>query len=396
MALVLGAGVACSDVEERPPLSFVQAEAGHPVVELSTLSGWPPTGSPRRVASTNDLEGGPLLLNRVHSGLFLGDSALVIADSGNGEVVVLDLRQSPRARTVAPPGRGPGELGRIIALTPSAGAEFFVYDGRLHHFDASAAYRRTTDLPSRSRRIDLLPLVIRPDSSLLYVPGDQRVFDQPGLRRDTVPLILASSSGERSDTLATWLGLEREIHPTSLGKLMVPVGYGRTFAVDSNGSEVVIGSTDSLALRVVNAAGETVFEIGSDDPPARVPSDARSAWIEHLEERLPIDNAEVRRAFAASPVRETLPAFAGLKIDPDGGVWIGEAIQIDARARRWIGLSREGDVLGVVEVPRLPFDRLPGRTEIIAFARHHFALLRKNYLDEEWVEVWRLPDPDPS
>lgn len=116
-------------------------------------------------------------------------------------------------------------------------------------------------------------------------------------------------------------------------------GFGRSLEASGRDSRVVIGSTDRLALTVVNGAGEEVLRIEGGAPNLPVPEDDVAAWradrVDGLPEDLP---ASAHEAIETAPYKETYPAFSGLLLDADGRIWIGEPEVRDADERRWTAL----------------------------------------------------------
>ena len=116
----------------------------------------------------------------------------------------------------------------------------------------------------------------------------------------------------------------------------------------------------------------------------------RSAWRSHVLERLPFDIPDLRRAWTQATARETLPGFEGLKLDADGRLWIGEAAVPGAQVRRWVVFTSDGVPEAEIRLTALWPGYLPGNTELPAVSRGRIAVLKKNTLDEEFVEVWKL------
>lgn len=385
---------ACSPEAPRPaPDVVVSDSAGVTVVRVPPLSTFEVAEwSTRRLTSIEDLEGGGPDLYQVEDALFLGDSALVIANVGVPELIWVDLRRRTYIR-VGRQGDGPGEFRDLLhRLLPHPSGDVLAFDGRFSRFDPAGGFIETRRLEGGGRTFALDPLAVFGDGTAVSVTWFQNNFRDRGELRDTVPLLLHRPGVLVPDTIATWLGFERAFYKLPGSQLLVPIGFARTVFAASNGRRFAIGSTDSLditvyderitpALRLV-AAAET-----------RAPSrNEADRWREDLLEDMPMETEEIRQAWSDGPIRDRYPGFDGLAVDDAGRVWVGDYPELDARSRRWVVFSRDGTPAGQIHLPLLGFRRIPGDTELLAVGRNRLALLRTNALDEEFVEVWTFSE----
>lgn len=390
--MVMLGGVALWGCGERAPLQAPSVEvsdsAGVRFVHVPPLADFSlPEWRTRTLYSTRNIGGEELELFRVVDALFLPDSSLVLANSGSSELLIID----PEGRSVRRVGRegdGPGEFRRLTRLLPAAGGGFYAFDWRLSLFDDSGQFVRTRRLDPENRVVSVVPLAVLEDGRVVAVLGEQRIFQSEGVRRDTVPLMVFVPDRPTPDTLGIWLGLERAFERIPSGALLVPIGFSRTVYSASNGVSVVVGATDSLDLTVYTEGARPGLRLVAP-PPSQVPTDEDvSNWRDQLAEDLPRDDPSVRRAYEAAPVRDRFPGFDGLEIDSEGRIWIGEFLRPGKDERRWMVFSPSGEPLGQVRLPRAAFSKFPGRTEVLAVGPDRVALLRRTWLDEQYVEVW--------
>ena len=381
----------CSEpVPLRAPLVEVSDSAGVRLVRVPPLGSFEVPEVRTQVAfSTSRIAGGELDLYRVTDALFLRDSSLVIANSGYSELIIID-KKGEEYRRSGGQGDGPGEFRGSLRLLPAAPEGFLAFDWRLSLFDEAGQFVETRALASSSAVVSVLPLAVFEDQRAVAVAGVQRIFRRDGVRRDTVPLLVFAPGGSDPDTLGVWMGLERSFSGVANSRLRVPIGFARTASYASNGTQIVIGSTDSLDLRVYSEALVPILRVVASME-SRIPTEEDVAhWLVLLSENLPRDDPTVRRAYAAAPVRNRFPGFDGLKLDSKGRIWVGEYLRPSETERRWVIFAPSGEPVGQVRFPASGFASLPGRTELLAVGEDRVALLRRNRFDGEYVEVWTL------
>lgn len=361
-----------------------------PVLEAVTV---PDLGA-AKLYSTAAIDGAALDLFRVRDALFLDDGTLVVANGGTEELIFIDP-VGRAARRFGGEGEGPGEFRRLNTLVPAPDGGFFAWDYRLTRFDAEGNFIETEILDPESPVVSLKPLAVYADGRIAAVLAQQRYFQERGERRDTVPLMLFGPDRTRADTVGTWMGLERAFFDLpQMGTFIVPIGFARTAFHAAGGGRVAISSTDSLDLTVFNASLAPVLRLVA--PPDHRPATdrEREAWRAHALAQIPLDVPDVRHAWEQATVRETLPGFEGLAVDPGGRLWIGTPTTPGAPQRRWIVFTPDGIPQVQLTLPALWPGYQPGRTELLAVGRDRIAVSSLNSVDEEIIEVWTLP-PTP-
>lgn len=390
--VVLGTVAACSDRQSSsPPTVSIEDSAGVRVVRVPPLQSFAvPKLDVARVYTTRRVAGEALELFRVSDALFLADATLVLANSGTEELIFIDPEGASFHR-FGGKGQGPGEFNGLSRLLSQADGGFLAWDFRLSRFGMDGVFVGTERLDPENRVVSLEPLAVYGDRRIVAVLGEQRYFQKSGERRDTVPLMVFDSGQAAPDTVGTWMGLERAFG--ALGgqaTFIAPIGFARTVFFASNGERVAIGSSDSLDVTVFDSALRAALRLVAPRSGRPVTEAQKKAWRDFMLERLPMENDVIRATWSGAPIRETLPGFEGLGVDPAGRVWVGQATVPGSSRRRWVVFDADGIPLGEWEPKAGWFGYLPGRTELLALGADRVALLVRSEFDEESVEVWHV------
>jgi hypothetical protein len=252
----------------------------------------------------------------------------------------------------------------VLALLP--GDTLAVYDtrlGRVTRFGLDGAPGRVTTLGvERGRPVSAAFLG---DGRLVgqspwLVPG-RASLPGPGAAfvRDTAVLTLFAADGTLEDTLDVLPGREAA-QRIDIGEGFVSVYkrsslFGRTnvFAVHPDG--VWSSTNDAFELRLLDPGSGRVARIVRapelerpvTDELVRVMRDQALAEAESPEER-----RETEDWLGLSPRPDVLPAFARIVVDDRARLWVLRSSFPPDSATRWWVFSREGDLLGSVDVPR--------------------------------------------
>lgn len=368
-----GAGVSIAD------------SAGVRLVRFDDLAALPVPERATTPAFEVGVEPGSELF-RVSAGRFLESGTLTIGNGGTGEILYVD-GAGDVVRRVGGQGEGPGEFAAITSFVDVRGDTLAVYDvriGRLTVLDPEGAVVAVRRLEPPSRVVDLVPLAIGDEGRVLAVQGDARIFAMSGVRRDTAPLMVIQPSSA-VDTIGRWPAKEWSFASTGRGSFRTEVGFGRSLEASGRDGMAVIGSTDTLVLTVVDAAGEEVMRIEGRAPNRPVPHAQVERWRADRLANLPDDAPPpIRAAIESAPYNETFPAFSGLLLDGDGRIWIGEAPAVGAADRRWLVLGPDGNPSFRVVLPAsaMPLDAVGDR----------LAVLDRTELAEEVVRVVTLAE----
>lgn len=325
----------------------------------------------------------PTLYN-VAAARFLGDGGLIVANAGSAEVFWFDQGGSLE-RTSGRRGDGPGEYQRITAVFGRADGGVSVYDagpGRMTDLDSTGAVAGTSSLSSGSPALDLVPLAMLPDGGSLSVYGEMRVFGGSGASRDSTPLIHIHADTEARDTLGYWKGKEWYYVPLERGIARLAVGFSRDVVYAGRNGRVVVGTTDSLNLSVVDGTGRVVMRLMGPSGRTPIPGALVEEWRADLGERMKNAPPQIKGVLQEIPVNETYPDLQGVGISDSGQVWIGLRTAADARSDEWLVVSPDGEVLGSVSLPK--------SARILDVAGERVAVLYRDELDEEFISVYQI------
>lgn len=364
LALALAPLAAGACGEEEPDPVVVRDSAGVEVVE-SRDPAWEPGGG-WRVAPTPLLsigaddgdEGGEgQRLFRVGDALRLPDGRFLVEDGGSSEVRVFGP-DGALLHAIGGEGEGPGELGRLAGVAVS-GDSLFALDsgrGRISLFDLSGAFRLSFRLdptgdPVRPLRMYGLLGRFSDGSFLLaprFYPGDMR--DRPTLYWDSVPHLVYGPRGAVRDTIGPFGGLE--IFATREFSTTPPFAHHAVAALRED--RFVVGRSFAWRLEVYGPTGRLLRVVRRTEAPPPVTSDAARRVLEERLQR--IEDEEARRrardGYEALELPERMPAYAGLAIDRQGGLWVREyRPPWGAGPEAWSVFSPEGRWLGTVDLP---------------------------------------------
>jgi len=345
----------------------------------------PPPARLRLVASigpkTLTDTGSPEEFGRVTSVALGPDDEVFVADGINREVKVFGLDGVHR-RTFGRDGEGPGEFRSLPSLA-WAGDRLLTLDpaqARIGEWSAAGEW-----LGQRSTRTGVTGhrRLLR-----LYPVGSDEVFRLAllgrGLERRYVGL---SSHGETGDTLA-WFRGPSSGPPSYIachhdeGYAEFPVPFAPQF-LQHPGPDGTLYSALSNAYRIFvtrDDAAEVVMVIERPLPPESFTSaEWRAANAEFYEWR------ETRRGVSCDPREPTRPDakpfIEDLFVAPDGTLWV-EVVR--TAGNRWEVFDTEGGLLASVPAPPHGEDVVP------AFGPDHLLTIRRDSLDLDHVDVWRL------
>ena len=413
VATLCMAGSGCREASEETGRSgvgvdsstvWVTDSAGAEIVRISDLHALDLPELPRRLvySTAADLE-----LYHVSGAVFLPDSSLAIADRGSSQVILLDRHGSARER-VGREGEGPGEYEDIEWIGVGADGNLSVYDGGLGRFTFLEPSGRVTGVLRFDMTHAIAPLVHLAGGEFLAVL-ETRPFRPLGFQRGPLFLVIGDQSGAVVDTLGRWAGKERFVTP---GR-MIRVGFAATALYAGRSSHAAVATTDSLDVTLYEGT-EPLTRIRGGHSPREVTSREKEDWVELALDIYPEAMRPARReVLAQSKVRDTYPAFGALKVDADGGIWIGGYARLEDVERRWTVFGPDGTPLGMLNLPVYRPERLKigqgtstgwGVVELestIPSAWHELldvaggllAVLRTGKLGEEFIEVYEVEVP---
>ncbi len=296
-------------------------------------------------------------LFRVTDATRLQDGRIVIANTGSNELRVFNTDGS-HAGTSGGRGEGPGEFTSFsptaVALWPGDSiAAPNPWGTRLSLFDTDGNHGRDVPLDaSLLNVVDLLP------GGKIFTSGSggrHRVMTGPsGLVRSRADWAVLGSDGTLHASLGIFPG--SEYWPvfgedgTIAGGRPHPFGRGTLGAVW--GDLVAIGVQDSYEIKAFAADGTLVRIVRRDgdlEQPTRADQDA---YFARLYADFP-DDVRIRGldAVKGMPLVDAYPAFAEIRSDRAGYLWVREYRVSGAGDGGWAVFDPEGRILGLVETP---------------------------------------------
>jgi hypothetical protein len=293
----------------------------------------------------------------VHVMLML-DSGVVVANGGSKELRFFDkagrfLRRSGRE------GSGPGEYRELGKVFRYQGDSIGIYDGwnrRLSVVSANGTFGRAVNIarppgatgsPTPVGSFDNADFV-----TFVATPPTPGVGQEKGaFHRITATWFRHSASGAYVATLGrspagelfleladgmvvNWAPPFQRVHRFAVSR-------DRVFAGDGTDANVVVlprdGAVSTIRVRSAQSLDLT-------------PSDI-AAFRQQQLDRAPNtqQRGQLEKSFAKTPSPTTMPAFANLRVDSDGAVWIQEYPRPGTTTNRWQIVS--GNVSAILEVP---------------------------------------------
>jgi len=349
-------------------------------------------------------------LVQVVGAVLLPDSSLVIADRVAPNLTFLSPDGELRSQ-VGSEGEGPGDYSDIARIGVATDYPLFVYDRALRRLTFLDWTGNVVDV----RRIGCMGEVV----PLAQVSGDgfigvleTRPDLPPGVQRGPLFLIACTGTDGSFDTLGDWPGKERFV--TSDRQNWVAVGFGRTALYDGRGVHSVVGTNDSLDLTRYRGSLVHTQVRGGVLPINFVSPEEREEWTDLFLGAFPaVVQTDWRRRLEQSEVQATYPAIGAVKIDASGRIWIGDYAGLSGERRLWSVIGVDGTPIASVRLPvfhpeLLTFNNggFTGRAmvesevtipspvhELLDITADRIAVLRKDGLGQEYVEVYELRMP---
>ena len=320
--------------------------------------------------------GSPDEFGRVTSVALGPDDEIFVADGRNREVRVFGL-DGAHLRTFGREGEGPGEFQSLNSLA-WAGDRLLSFDpeqGRIGEWSAGGEW-----LGQRNTQTGVTG---PPDVLRLYSVGPDEVF-----RRDLENRYIGlNSRGQTGDTLASLRG------PSSGPPAYIECRYDRSRALfvvpfaprflqhPGPGGVLYSALTSDYRIFVTRNDGAEVLRVIERPLPAE--SFGNDEWRAANEEYY--EWLATRPGASCDPREPTRPDakpfIEDLFVAPDGKLWV-EVVR--TAGNRWEVFDTEGKLLGSVAAP-------PRREYVVpAFGSDYLLTIRRDSLDLDHVDVWRL------
>lgn len=380
--LFVGVAAGCSDSPEPAPWTTSRDPDGVTVFELDladldALPGWTLSDVPTVVIGGKEgVEGHDLF--GVQSGFVISTGDIVIANSGTNELRVFSS-DGEFVRTAGGKGEGPGEFSALYRADVLPGDTIVTYDSwarRLSLFDENGAFLADTRVTPPHEGSFPLSMGVFDTGRAVVAPGLDRVFTR-GERRDTALYLLYERDGTILDTLASLPGTEMVYVVTPDMAIRSEIAFGRSAFAAVGGGTLAIGANDTYEFEIMDPDGGVVARVRVDAPPCEVTDAEVRAWKDQRLSQGGTRFREMAEAVVAEmPPRETHPAFATLKVDRLGYVWVGRH-QCDTDVLAWDVYAPDGRPVG-----RLLTDR---DLTLLDIGEDYLLILVRDELDREIV-----------
>lgn len=368
VAMLLGG---CARERDLPAIVEIADSAGVRVV----INPPPETAPEWRVAESPELEIGTrapgrrragddpaYLLYQVEGAARLSDGKIVVANRGTAELRFY----APEGQLVlAAGGRGDGPTEfrdiRLVGILPDDSV--MVSDVRS---GSISVYDRAGRLARRQRYLVSVfgifpsPVGVLSDGSTMLRPGstdrpENEVFEG-GVRRPIAEVVIAGPDGAERRSLGRFplgethcLPDERPGHGCKVGG---PVPFSRRLSWSAGKDRIALASSDSFSVRILDASGAPIQVVRQRRKPMEVREADREGLRQRAREYLPPTLVrEVLDAMDAMPRYDTYPAFAGLRLDREGRLWVEESRRPDDDRSVWQVFDREGLLIGRLRAP---------------------------------------------
>jgi hypothetical protein len=322
----------------------------------------------------------------------------IVANGGTQEIRAFDAKGKFQA-SGGRKGEGPGEFVQLRSVLPYGRDSLLAYDfqlRRLSVFTVGTKYVRSFLMPRIKETSWPQPVGVFPDGSIMVQTG--RVFmmgDDPSkgseVNRDPTVLYRMSRTGEVLDSIAAVPGWERYVRRVVLdgnrpGFTVHTVPFARIPSFAVSGNRVFVGASDSYAIDVFGLNGKLERTIRLNRPNRPV-TRKDIDLLRKTRLKIAADQNEAARQRAQTALDEmqvpaTMPAYGSFHGDPYGNLWVQEYRAEGEQHTRWTVLDPTGRVVANVTGPNA--------FTVYEIGRDHIIGLRRDDLDVEHVEVYRL------
>lgn len=293
--------------------------------------------------------------------LLMPDSGVVVANGGSKELRFFD-KTGKFVRRSGREGSGPGEYRELGRVFRYVGDSIGIYDGwsrRLSIVSANGTFgRQVTMTRPPGATGSPTPVGSFGDGSLVTFvatpptpgPGQER----GALHRLTATWFRHSASGEfiatlgRSPAGELFLeladGMVVNWAPPFQRSLRFAISEARLFAGDGTDANVVVLQRDAAPSTLIPVRSSQSLDLTSADI---------AAFRQQQLDRAP--NAQQRtqleKSFTKTPSPAAMPAFANLRADSEGAVWIQEYPRPASASNRWRVVSTNAGAMATIDVP---------------------------------------------
>ena len=291
--------------------------------------------------------------------------------------------------TLGGEGDGPGEFRSIVKLGRLDPDSLVVYDRRrVAVFDPDGRLARTARVEAASPGFDGFVVV---DGGFLiteyhgpFTEENLAAGIETGVRREPMPLVALSPTGEVLDTLLMTAGYESAVMRSGDGVADGAAVLGRATHLAVLGRHLYLGDATEFeyTVRTLGGALERIVR-GSRDLTLK-PEVVRAEFLARYG---PDPSPSALEAIRDWPRPDRMPAYRELRVDGAGAVWLAEhrgraVYETSPSANAWDVFSPDGEWLGRVHTP--------GRFRVLEIGLDYVLGVRRDELDVEHVELRAL------
>lgn len=320
----------------------------------------------------------------------LGDGRIVVADRQAGQLRWFDAA-GRHLRTAGGSGGGPGEFATLHAVVRLPGDSVAAWDlraSRLSVFSPEGVFVRALTLRPPEGAMLLQVDGAFADGSLLAAPWGSLVMRAgASAARDTAPVLRYAADGSAADTLGRFPGasIVTVTGPENGGWAMrsaVPFGPETHHA--AHGDLLFVADSERYEVAVYGADGALRRRIRAPRPPEPLTAEEVRRY---RDEQLAASGAgdersATERLLEATPFPRTKSAFADMRVDAEGAVWLREHAIGSGAPGRWTVFGADGALLGTVQTP--------AGLRVLEIGRDHLLGIWRDELDVEHVRLYRL------
>jgi hypothetical protein len=327
---------------------------------------------------------------RVAGALRLDDGRIVVADGQANELRYFDA-QGRHLKTAGRTGGGPGEFQGMMHLLrlPGDSVAAWEWTGRLSVFGPAGEFVRSRRIEPPAEGTMIVAEGIFPDGSILVAPAGSLVLKSgTSVARDTGAVLRYAAGGTAVDTVGRFPGTQvftmsgtdnggwATVSPVPFGlETFRAVHGGLLYMADNARFEVAVYDAGGKLLRLMRAPHRT--EPLTADEVERYKKDQIAAISGEGNER-----RMQERTLGAMRFPETKSAFAAMRVDRTGAVWLREHSPDSGAPGRWTVFAGDGTLLGTVEVP--------ARTHVVEIGSDYLLGIWSDDLEVQHVRLHRL------
>lgn len=343
---------ACSPTADLPPPAVQRDSAGIAIIE-SFAPAWGDSVRWRvGVEPLLDLAesgtGDAHYFNLVGDVRRLPDDGIVVANRGSAEIRKFNA-DGDFVGSAGGSGEGPGEFTNLQQIELAGDSLLGLdWDGRMATFGRDLGLVHTMWPDPEVSEVRYLSdgiMVVE-----ILVPEHGTV----GLARWPSVLVLFDLEGVAVDTIGWTPGFEEYANDI----LSAAPLFRKSSVLDALGDRIFVGSSDHMQIEELNTSGDTVRILRVPDYPLALTAEqVRAERDARLDIPLPPGVSSLPPYYVDAvedmPSPETRPAYAGMRVDPTGAIWLQPFRGLSERGgpEPWLVLGPDGDWLGSVEIP---------------------------------------------